>query len=67
MPLVHGVRMRWSVRKDPCFVCKKIDHEKYMVEVERQVLLCPDCVESYRERFRDGKSKASRRPVVDGS
>ncbi len=56
MPLVYGVRMRWSVRKDPCFVCKKIDHERYMIEVERvaDLLLCPDCVEKFRKRCRNG-------------
>ena len=67
MPLVHGVHMRWSLRKDPCFVCEKVEPKKFMIEAERAVMLCPDCVEAFRERCIDGKGTVSWGPVVDGA
>ncbi len=67
MPLVHGVHMRWSLRKDPCFVCKKVEHEKFMIEVEHSVMLCPECVELFKKRCRDGKGTVSWGPLVDGA
>jgi hypothetical protein len=67
MPIVYGVQMRWSVRKDPCFVCEQVDHDKYMIEVERAVMLCPSCVEAFRQRCIDGKSTVSWGSVVNGA
>ena len=63
MPLIHGVHMRWAERKDPCDVCGKVDPKRFMIEVEGKEILCPDCLEDFRENNRDGNSKTCRRSV----
>ncbi len=53
MPMVYGLKVRWTHKKEPCGACGEIDLERYMIEGPKK-LWCSSCFETFRDLAKRG-------------